>query len=194
MPRTTYHHGDLRSALLAAGREALRAGQLESLSLRELSRAVGVTPTAAYRHFRDKEELLEGIAIAGFAELRTALRGVTPSGGGSPSLEALVVGYRTFAQDHPHLMKLMYQPRSQTGGSRSQLADAAGECLAEFVAAVAERAAGDDPEAAIRAAVVVWSTVHGLAVLTEANALVTLDPWMLPSAKDLAALGGRVRR
>ena len=194
MPRSTYHHGDLRTALLAAGREALRVGRLESLSLRELSRTVGVTPTAAYRHFRDKEAVLEGVAIAGFGELREALRAAAPKDAGVPLLEALVVAYLSFAHANADLVKLMFQPQAKRAANRSKREDAAGECLAEFVAAVADRAAGDDPEGAIRAAVVVWSAVHGFAMLAEASAFVTLDPWMLPSAKDLAALGGRVRR
>jgi AcrR family transcriptional regulator len=194
MPRSAYHHGDLRTALLAAGREALRVGRLESFSLRELSRTVGVTPTAAYRHFRDKEELLEAIAIAGFGELREALRASAPSAAGAPSVEALVVAYRSFAHAHADLVQLMFQPQAKRGANRSKREDAAGECLAEFVAAVADRDAGDDPADAIRAAVMVWSAVHGFAMLAEASAFVTLDPWMLPSAKDLAALGGRVRR
>ena len=194
MPRSTYHHGDLRTALLTAGREALRVGRLESLSLRELSRTVGVTPTAAYRHFRDKEALLEAVAIAGFGELREALRASAPSNAGTPSVEALVVAYLGFAHANADLVKLMFQLRAERGTNRSKRADAAGECLAEFVAAVADRDAGDDPEDAIRAAVVVWSAVHGFAMLAEASAFMTLDPWMLPSAKDLAVLGGRVRR
>jgi len=194
MPRSTYHHGDLRTALLRAGREALRVSQVESLSLRDLSRTVGVTPTAAYRHFRNKEELLEAIAVAGFGELRDALRTAARTGHGVPPLEALVAGYRTFVHAHTDLVTLMFQPRARGRGSRSKLHDAAGECLAEFVAVAAEMNAGDDPEAAIRAAVLVWSAVHGFAMLAEANALVTLDPWMLPTVRDLAAIGAHAER
>ena len=47
---------------------------------------------------------------------------------------------------------------------------------------------------AIRAAVLVWSAVHGFAMLAEANALVTLDPWMLPTVRDLAAIGAHAER
>lgn len=194
MPRSSYHHGDLRTALLAAGREALKVGQLESLSLRQLSRTVGVTPTAAYRHFRDKDELLEAIAIAGYRELREALRAAVPGATGVPPLEALMEVYGLFVHDHTDLMRLMFRPRAKSGGIPTTLDDAAGECLAEFVAAVAEQDSGGDPEVAIRAAVQAWSAVHGFAMLVEAHAFVTLDPWMLPSARDLAASGARGRR
>lgn len=195
MPRSSYHHGDLHEALLAAGRQALKVGRLESLSLRELSRTVGVTPTAVYRHFRDKDELLEAIAVAGYGELRVALRAaVSAARGKRRTLESLVVAYRAFAHDHTDLAKLMFRPRAKGVGHRAKLDEALGECLAEFVAAVAEGDVGNDPEAAIRAAVLAWSTVHGFAMLAEANAFVTLDPWMLPKAGDLAAIGGRVRR
>lgn len=194
MPRSSYHHGDLRTALLAAGREALKVGQLESLSLRELSRAVGVTPTAAYRHFRGKDELLEAIALAGYGELREALRATAAGTVDVPPLQALMEAYRTFVHEHTDLMRLMFQPRAKAGRMPTKLDDAAGECLAEFVAAVAEAGLGTDPEVAIRAAVQAWSVVHGFAMLGEANAFVTLDPWMLPSSRDLAVMGARRRR
>ncbi len=195
MPRSSYHHGDLHAALLVAGRQALHVGRLESLSLREISRTVGVTPTAVYRHFRDKDELLEALAMVGYGELRAALRaGLAAAPSRKGRLASLVTAYRAFAQAHPDLMKLMFRPRAKGGRSRAKLDEAAGECLAEFVAAVAEDDAGREPEAAIRAAVLAWSAVHGLAMLVEANAFVTLDPWMLPKAGDLAAIGRRDRR
>ncbi len=194
MPRSSYHHGDLRTALLSAGRAALEVGQLESLSLRELSRAVGVTPTAAYRHFSGKAELLEALALAGFGELREVLRAAVSGVVGVPPLEALMAAYGRFVHDHIDLVRLMFQPRAKAGRNSTQRDDAVGECLAEFVAAVAERDLGDDSEVAIQAAVEAWSAIHGFVMLSEANAFVTLDPWMLPGSRDLAAMVARRRR
>lgn len=56
-----YHHGDLRAALIAEGLEMTRVDGPWSLSLREATRRAGVTPAAAYRHFRDRAELLEAL-------------------------------------------------------------------------------------------------------------------------------------
>ncbi|NBS67250.1 MAG: TetR/AcrR family transcriptional regulator, partial [Betaproteobacteria bacterium] len=55
---TSYHHGNLREALLEAGLELLRKDGAESLGLRELARQAGVSRTAPYRHFESKEALI----------------------------------------------------------------------------------------------------------------------------------------
>jgi AcrR family transcriptional regulator len=57
-----YHHGDLRSALLEAGLLLARTGGVAALGLRELTRSVGVTPNAAYRHFADRRSLVLAVA------------------------------------------------------------------------------------------------------------------------------------
>ena len=54
----TYHHGDLRAALIDAGLNSLEGTDAEAISLRELARIVGVSATAVYRHFPDKRALL----------------------------------------------------------------------------------------------------------------------------------------
>lgn len=63
-PRTTYRHGDLRGALLAAGIEMARRGGPDAVVLREATRQAGVTPNAAYRHFADRQALLRAVSDA----------------------------------------------------------------------------------------------------------------------------------
>ncbi len=62
-PAKPYHHGDLRKELLCAAREVLEECNIATLSLRAVAKKVGVSHTAPYRHFKDKEELLAGIAV-----------------------------------------------------------------------------------------------------------------------------------
>jgi len=66
----TYHHGDLRRALVDQGLRLAREGGPSALSLREVTRAAGVSPNAAYRHFTDREDLVR--AVAGAAQLALA--------------------------------------------------------------------------------------------------------------------------
>ena len=66
----TYHHGDLRRALVDEGLRLAREGGPAALSLREVTRAAGVSPNAAYRHFTDREDLVR--AVAGAAQLALA--------------------------------------------------------------------------------------------------------------------------
>ncbi|HEV2796023.1 MAG TPA: helix-turn-helix domain-containing protein, partial [Nocardioides sp.] len=62
MATTPYHHGNLRDALVAAAVEAVREGGPEALSLRELARRVGGSHAAAYRHFADRDALVDVVA------------------------------------------------------------------------------------------------------------------------------------
>ena len=73
----TYHHGNLRAALLARAEEALAAG--EDLSLRELARRAGVCHAAPRRHFADKQALLDALAEDGFERLGALLAAAPPA-------------------------------------------------------------------------------------------------------------------
>jgi AcrR family transcriptional regulator len=64
-----YHHGSLRSALVSAGMAVVETDGPDALSLRDLARSLGVSPTAPYRHFEDRRALLIAIAAEGFKEL-----------------------------------------------------------------------------------------------------------------------------
>ena len=63
MARSGYFHGDLRRALLDAGVDAARASGPEALSLRELARIVEVAPSAVYRHFESREQLVSALVL-----------------------------------------------------------------------------------------------------------------------------------
>ena len=78
----TYHHGDLRHALIEEGLRLARTGGPPALSLREVTRAAGVSPSAAYRHFADREALVH--AVAGAAQLALA-RAIMERVAGTPS-------------------------------------------------------------------------------------------------------------
>lgn len=74
-PQTrTYHHGDLRRALIEGGLLLARAGGPGAVSLREVTRAVGVSPNAAYRHFSDREHLIRAVAAEAQSALARAIR------------------------------------------------------------------------------------------------------------------------
>ena len=66
---TTYHHGNLRTALLNAARELAAENTIDSITLREVARRAGVSHAAPYHHFADKRALLRALAIDAFTEL-----------------------------------------------------------------------------------------------------------------------------
>src|SRR5271170_4835975 len=68
-----YRHGNLPAALVAAARQILDESGMQAVGLRETARRVGVSATAAYRHFASKEDLLASVAAEGFRELAVAI-------------------------------------------------------------------------------------------------------------------------
>ncbi len=105
----SYHHGDLRDALIRAARKILEKDGLAELSLRQVARAVGVSPAAPYHHFADKHALLTAVATLGFAALRSEmLMRMAKETDPVARLDASGVGYVVFAVDNPALFRLMF--------------------------------------------------------------------------------------
>lgn len=151
-----YHHGALKSALLAAAGTLLEKQGVEYLSLREAARLAGVSHNAPYRHFPDRDALLAALAEEGFGLLGRAL-GEAGRGGQHARGEA----YVRFALEHPRRFRLMFG-----GGVRLEghpgLREQAGRAYDGLVQAFA---AMGDARAAEIAAAAAWSLTHGLASL-----------------------------
>src|SRR5277367_5189498 len=90
-----YRHGNLPVALQAAARQILDESGMHAVGLRETARRVGVSATAAYRHFASKEDLLASVAAEGFRELGAAMEGATR---GANPLSRAGLAYVEFAQ------------------------------------------------------------------------------------------------
>jgi AcrR family transcriptional regulator len=106
---TSYHHGNLRAALIKAGLQALKINERRDPSLRSLARRVGVSANASYRHFANKEALLAALATEGFRRLHAAeLSGAEKFD--RPELKFRGAGraYVQFAIDNPGLFRLMF--------------------------------------------------------------------------------------
>ena len=160
-----YHHGDLRRALVAAGRATLERDGLDKLSLRGAARAAGVSQSAPYHHFADKTALLSAIAADGFRDFGAAMQ--TRMGAGATPRDRLIgagVAYVRFAHDNPALFRLMF---SAHGWSEDEERAAAGDAAYrafENAMRASMQARGDTENADIRC-LAAWSQVHGLAKL-----------------------------
>jgi len=124
-----YHHGNLRQALLQAAETALEARGATVLSLRELSREVGVSHTSPRRHFADKQALLDALAQSGFQRLDAALAAAAKARARnfSARLTNLAQAYIEFALKHPALWVLMLEAKHRPGapGELLEASDAA---------------------------------------------------------------------
>ncbi len=161
-----YHHGNLREALIEAGLKALEAAPAGDMSLRALAREVGVTANAAYRHFHDKDDLLNALAAEGFrrfaAQQRSAVAQHTDT---TARLQASGRAYITFAMGQAPLFKLMFA-RLQHVATHAELAQASSDAIAVLLASAAAQA-GSNPggEGALVMAAACWALVHGLSDL-----------------------------
>jgi len=150
-----YHHGDLRRALLLEAVRTIHAEGAAALTLRGVGERLGVSRTALYRHFTDKQALLDEVASEGFRMLRTALREAWGRGGRA-GFDAMGVAYVHFAVTHPSHYRVMFGGVADSTDAFQVLVDAI----------VAEQAAGrvrrEDPQAL---ALYIWAMVHGVAML-----------------------------
>jgi AcrR family transcriptional regulator len=118
-----YHHGNLRQALLQAAEMALEVRGATDLSLRELSREVGVSHTSPRRHFADKQALLDALAQTGFQRLDAILAEATKKRARNfaARLTNLAQAYIEFALKHPALWVLMLEAKHRPGAPRELL-------------------------------------------------------------------------
>ncbi len=107
---SSYHHGDLRNALIAAAGQVLAAKGSAGLSLREVAKVAGVSHAAPYRHFRDKAALLRALAQGGFEELTAAIVTAADSKPHNPEQKLIEAGvaYVRLAVQNPAITQLMF--------------------------------------------------------------------------------------
>jgi AcrR family transcriptional regulator len=109
--KTSYHHGDLKAVLLDETARILRDEGEEALSLRRLASNVGVSRTAPYHHFKDKQSLLGAVAEEGFIRFNLTMKAVldnTGGYGGERIMREYVKAYVNFAVNHSEYYELMY--------------------------------------------------------------------------------------
>lgn len=156
-----YHHGDLRAALVEAGLKALETTEFTDLSLRQLARDVGVSATAVYRHFPDKQALLGALALAGVERLgRYQAEAIATR---DPAINAFTANgraYVRFALAYPGLFRTIFV-HAEAVGPRIFSDNTAARILTEQTAELA----GGDPAETERLAIQAWAQVHGLAML-----------------------------
>lgn len=173
MPRekqkAPYHHGDLKNTLIDVALAHISRDGAGSLSLREVARDAGVSHSAAYRHFANKENLLVAIAEQGFRQLGETLGAAAQAHAGDPAraLQATGVAYVEFAISHPEHLQVMFGGSIACPSDYPSLVAAGDETYAALTRTVAEGSklgqlrSGDDAMIALTC----WATVHGLSQL-----------------------------
>ena len=174
MSRPTYHHGDLRRALVEAGVELARSGGADAIVLREVARRLQVSPAAMYRHFPDREALLGDVArearrrLAGrMVEELDRVEHADRRARAGLRFRATGRAYLDFAADEPMLLAVAFLPIAASGDEPEEPSPwhLLAATLDDLVAAgIMPRARRPGAEA------IAWSAVHGFATLRASHA------------------------
>lgn len=167
-PPSRYHHGDLPRALLHEAVRTIQTHGMAALTLRGVGERLGVSRTALYRHFADKQALLAAVAAEGFRTLRAALVEAWGTGGrGREGFDAMGVAYVRFAVTHPAHYRVMFGGVVRPGDASRAVSHPGTDAFQVLVDAIAEQqqtgvVRGDDPR---QLALYIWAVVHGVAML-----------------------------
>ena len=169
--KNSYHHGDLRQSLLSEATTMIAETGVEKLSMRSLAERVGVSRTAAYHHFKDKNDLLCAIAEQGFNSWQQHFSALLtrPPVDLKQWFRQFVQVYIDFAREHAEQYDLMFARAIwKTGEPTHSLQEVSTKCFQGYVEYIeywqSQGLISKEVEA-LRVAQVTWSTMHGLSRL-----------------------------
>ena len=157
-----------RDKILRAAQRIHDKEGLDGLSIRRVSARVGLTPMAIYRHFADKDALLDALVADGFAEFEAYVYRAAAQETPEARVRAMFREYTTFALDKPRLFELMFLiPRRNIPEPQDSLRTSPSPAVNQIIAALNEAMesgaiARDDPAQVLLFA---WGTIHGLIAL-----------------------------
>jgi AcrR family transcriptional regulator len=169
MPRKNYHHGDLKNALVKAGIDIISRDGLGGLSLRKVARKAGVSPTAPYAHFADKQALIAAISTSGYHRLYDQLVETISIHEGYPQRRLVEAGwtYVQFALSDPERFKGMFSGIIEQEKDYPEFREMAQKNFGLLVGLVkgCQDAGLLTQGPADMIAVRLWSTIHGFILL-----------------------------
>lgn len=180
--RSTYHHGDLREAIMAAALAAIARNGVASVSLRELARELGVSHSAPAHHFPDRIALFTALAAAGFDGLHARMSQAISAAANTPAarLSAAGQGYVLFAAENAACFEVMFHPKllRNDDPELATARDNASRVLQEAISAVQHtgKKKGKHTRAFDVLTLHAWSVAHGLASLWLAGNI-TQEMW-----------------
>lgn len=169
--KTSYHHGDLRSSLLEAAKALLKEFGIEGLSLRKLADRVGVSRTAPYHHFKDKNDLLCAIAEEGFHHWHSQAEKIFDQQDidAKEKYRQFIHGYISYAADNPEMYDLMFGrtiwKQNAATSNLKGVAYPSFQYQVNMTKRWQQEGLMPSSEDTLRLAQVTWGTMHGIARL-----------------------------
>ena len=192
--KASYHHGDLRRAILDASLSLIEKEGIGALSMREAARRAGATHGAPYHHFADRAAILAALAAEGFELMHGALRAADERARPDPLRRFRACGdaYFRFAREHTAHFRVMFRPELASPEEHPQVLEASGRAFAVLVEVLLDcQRAGLAPAGDVLPLVLTaWSTAHGLAALWVDGPLRTVHVGLPTEADALSDLVG----
>lgn len=166
MPSKKYHHGDLKNALIKAGVEILAKDGVSGLSLRKVAKRAGVSHSAPYAHFKDRQALIAAISTEGFRQLYVDLDAVVLAHAKDPKgqLVEAAWAYIQFAMNNTDTFKIMFSGVLEKEKDYPSFVEISGKTFERVVDIVqaGQNAGILRPGPSELVAVSVWGQVHGI--------------------------------
>jgi len=168
-PLNTYHHGDLRDALIKAALREAEQGGPEAISIKALARELGVSQPAPYRHFADREALLAAVTAEAFRQFTAMMRQALAKPSRRSKLSRLAQATLDFGLRRNGIYRLMFASRTLACAEKgSELHNAVSETFDLVLEALEAPAIGYLRE---RHALKIWAALHGVVMLAEQGLL-----------------------
>ena len=184
--KANYHHGNLRTAVLAAAHKLIELEGIQAITLRRIAKEVGVSQNAPYSHFKDKAALLDALAVEGFQGLIQSMQSVSNTSKTPPELlQAIGNTYVEYALANPELFQLMFNAQASTKPTAEQatsdlLQQVSSQSFQILKNAVEQvqvkngtKQGNTDGDSTMIATISAWAIVHGLSLLLLENKLAT---------------------
>ena len=168
-PLNTYHHGDLRDALVQAALGEVELGGPEAISISALAKKLGVSQPAPYKHFADRESLLSAVTAEAFRQFNDVLRESTRQPSKRSKLSRVAQATLDFGLRRNGIYRLMFASRTMACAAKgSELHSAAMETFELLLESLEAPAVGLLRE---RSALQIWAALHGVVMLAEQGLL-----------------------
>ena len=165
----TYHHGDLRDALVQAAFHEAERGGPEAINISALAKKLGVSQPAPYRHFADREALLEAVTAEAFRQFNVILRDLVDKPSKQSKLSRFAQATLAVGLQRNGIYRLMFASRTMASAAKGgELHKAAMETLALLIESLEAPAVGLLRE---RQAMKIWASLHGVVMLAEQGLL-----------------------
>jgi AcrR family transcriptional regulator len=165
----TYHHGDLRDALVQAAFHEAERGGPEAINISALAKKLGVSQPAPYRHFADREALLEAVTAEAFRQFNVIVRDLVSRPSKQSKLSRFAQAMLAFGLQRNGIYRLMFASRTMACALKGgELHKAAMETLALLIDSLEAPAVGLLRE---RQAMKIWASLHGVVMLAEQGLL-----------------------